>query len=91
MTVVVTTFGAIVFGLCSTLVLLNIVRNSSCFSSPCLFVFQRRFQFEKALPALPISIFLGMIVYFASVFSLAPMMAACKHLLVACRVCFVDT
>lgn len=57
MTVVVTTFGAIVFGLCSTLVLLNI--------------------FQKALPALPISIFLGMIVYFASVFSLAPMMAAC--------------
>jgi presenilin 1 len=38
MTVVVTTFGAIVFGLCSTLVLLNIVRACSLFSCPSLFL-----------------------------------------------------
>jgi presenilin 1 len=36
-------------------------------------------QFEKALPALPISIFLGIAVYFASVFALAPMLAACTQ------------
>jgi presenilin 1 len=41
MTVVVTTFGAIVFGLCSTLVLLNIVRTCSLFSCPSLFFVTR--------------------------------------------------
>ena len=75
MTVVVTTFGAIVFGLCSTLVLLNIVRLH--LSSGLSHRLSRICQFQKALPALPISIFLGIIVYFASVFALAPMMASC--------------
>ncbi len=81
MTVVVTTFGAIVFGLCSTLVLLNIVRSPATSPHPPLAAsaIDSCSQFEKALPALPISIFLGIAVYFSSVFALAPMLAACTQ------------